>query len=124
MYSTITPSPWCLGGCRSHARDDRGGKGSVRRPPWAERQTVAMTEQTTPRSWPALPVDDWADTRDTLQLYTQVVGKVRMANAGLTNHWWNVPLYVTARGLTTSLMPHPTGPSFSVDFDFVDHRLV
>jgi hypothetical protein len=73
--------------------------------------------------WPSIPVAGWQETRDTLQLYTQVVGKVRLANEPLWNHWWNVPLYVTARGLTTSLMPHPTGPSFQIDFDFVDHRL-
>jgi hypothetical protein len=52
-----------------------------------------------------------------------VVGKVRLANAPAANHWWNVPLYVTARGLTTSLMPHPTGPAFQIDFDFLQHRL-
>ncbi len=75
------------------------------------------------RAWPAIPVSAWEETRDTLQLYTQVVGKVRMANEPLSNHWWNVPLYVTAQGLTTSLMPHPTGPAFQIDFDFVDHRL-
>ena len=75
------------------------------------------------RAWPAIPVADWVETRDTLLLYTQVVGKVRLANAPLTNHWWNVPLYVTARGLTTSLMPHPTGPAFQIDFDFVEHHL-
>ena len=73
--------------------------------------------------WPSIPVAEWQDTRDTLQLCTQVVGKVRLANEPLLNHWWNVTLYVTARGLTTSLMPHPTGPAFQVDFDFVDHRL-
>jgi hypothetical protein len=73
--------------------------------------------------WPSIPVADWQDTRDTLHLYTQVVGKVRMANEPLVNHWWNVPLYVSARGLTTSLMPHPTGPAFQIDFDLVDHRL-
>ncbi len=73
--------------------------------------------------WPAIPLADWLDTRDTLQLYTQVVGKVRLANEPSANHWWNVPLYLTARGLTTSVMPHPTGPAFQVDFDFVDHRL-
>jgi Family of unknown function (DUF5996) len=73
--------------------------------------------------WPSIPVADWQDTRDTLHLYTQVVGKVRLANEPPTNHWWNVPLYVTARGLTTSLMPHRTGPAFQIDFDFVDHRL-
>ena len=74
--------------------------------------------------WPALVVADWRDTRDTLQLWAQVVGKVRMANTPLRNHWWNVPLYPTARGLTTSLMPHPTGPSFQIDFDFLASRLV
>ncbi len=75
------------------------------------------------RRWPALPLADWQQTRDTLQLWTQVVGKVRLANEPPTNHWWNVPLYVTARGLTTSLMPHPTGPSFQIDFDFRAQRL-
>jgi hypothetical protein len=73
--------------------------------------------------WPAIPVAGWQDTRDTLHLYAQVVGKVRLANEALANHWWNVPLHVTARGLTTSLMPHPTGAAFQIDFDFVDHRL-
>jgi hypothetical protein len=52
-----------------------------------------------------------------------VVGKVRLANEPLLNHWWNVPLYLTARGLTTSPMAHPIGPTFQVDFDFLDHRL-
>jgi hypothetical protein len=73
--------------------------------------------------WPSIPVAEWQDTRDTLQLYTQVVGKVRLANEPLLNHWWNIPLYLTARGLTTSLMPHPTGPAFQIDFDFLAHRL-
>jgi hypothetical protein len=73
--------------------------------------------------WPSIPVADWQDTRDTLQLYTQVVGKVRLALEPLANHWWNSTLYLTARGLTTSPMPHPSGPTFQIDFDFVDHRL-
>ncbi len=73
--------------------------------------------------WPALPVAGWADTRDTLHLYTQVVGKVRLANEPLANHWWNSTLYVTAKGLTTSLMPHPSGTDFQIDFDFTTHRL-
>lgn len=73
--------------------------------------------------WPSIPVDGWADTRDTLHLYTQVVGKIRLANEPLSNHWWNIPLYVTARGLSTSLMPHRSGRSFQIDFDLIDHRL-
>jgi len=74
-------------------------------------------------AWPSLPVSDWAATRDTLQLWTQIVGKVRLASSPLLNHWWNVPLYVTARGLTTSLMWTGDGQGFQIDFDFIDHRL-
>ncbi|MEZ5239327.1 MAG: DUF5996 family protein [Microthrixaceae bacterium] len=73
--------------------------------------------------WPAVPVEAWAETRDTLQLYTQVLGKVRIANEPLVNHWWSSALYLTARGLTSSLVPHPSGPSFQMDLDFVSHRL-
>lgn len=73
--------------------------------------------------WPSIPVAGWQDTRDTLHLYTQVIGKVRLANEPLANHWWNVTLYLTERGLTTSPMPHPTGPAFQIDLDFVAHRL-
>lgn len=74
-------------------------------------------------AWPRLVVDEWADTRDTLLLWTQVVGKVRMALTPLVNHWWNVPLYVSTRGLTTSPIPYGTR-SFAMTFDFVDHLLV
>jgi hypothetical protein len=81
-----------------------------------------MTASPTGR-WPAIPVADWQDTRDTLHLYTQVIGKVRLANEPILNHWWNTTLYVSARGLTTSLMAHPTGPAFQIDLDFLDHRL-
>jgi hypothetical protein len=66
---------------------------------------------------------EWEPTRDTLQLWTQVVGKVRMVNEPLVNHWWNVPLYVSARGLTTSLISHPSGRGFEIDFDFRQHQL-
>ena len=69
------------------------------------------------------PVADWQATRDTLHLHTQVVGKIRLANEPLTNHWWNSTLYVTACGFTTSLMPHPSGEAFQIDFDFLRHRL-
>src|SRR5213594_4204972 len=73
--------------------------------------------------WPPLPLTEWEATRDTLQLWTQIVGKVRMVNEPLVNHWWNVPLYVTARGFTTSLMSHPSGEGFQIDFDFRAHAL-
>jgi hypothetical protein len=72
--------------------------------------------------WPDLPVAAWQDTYATLHLWTQVVGKVRLAKAPAVNHWWQVPLYLTARGLTTS--PVPDGPrTFQIDFDFFDHAL-
>ena len=81
-----------------------------------------MTSSESPR-WPSIPVAGWQATRDTLQLYTQVIGKVRLAHAPLSNHWWSTTLYVTSSGLTTSLIPHPTGPAFQIDFDFLVHRL-
>jgi hypothetical protein len=73
--------------------------------------------------WPALPYDDWRETRDTLHMYTQVVGKLRLALSPFEPQWANVPLYVTARGLTTS--PVPLGlRTFDAEFDLVDHQLV
>src|SRR4051794_22932030 len=75
-----------------------------------------------PSPWPEIPVADWIDTRDTFQLWTQIVGKVKMANTPVTSHWWNVVLYVSARGLTTGLVPHGRR-GFQIDFDLVDHRL-
>src|ERR1700691_409236 len=73
--------------------------------------------------WPELRVSEWSHTRDTLQLWTQMVGKVRMVNEPLVNHWWNVPLYVTSRGLTTSLISHPNGLGFEIEFDFLASKL-
>ena len=84
---------------------------------------VGPAEARTTPLWPALPLSEWQQTRDTLQLWLQIVGKVRMANTPLMNHWWNVPLYVTARGLTTSLMAHPAGDRFQIDLDLQDQRL-
>jgi Family of unknown function (DUF5996) len=75
-----------------------------------------------PQRWPALCYADWKDTRDTLHLWTQVVGKVRLALTPWLNHSWHVPLYVTARGLTTSPI-FVDGHSFQIDFDFIDHVL-
>jgi Family of unknown function (DUF5996) len=71
-----------------------------------------------------LPLEDWEPTLDTLHLWLQVVGKVRLATAPPRNHWWHVPLYVDVRGLTTRRMQSPDGLAFQIDFDFVDHRLV
>ena len=76
-----------------------------------------------PDPWPELPFAEWSDTCATLQLWTQVVGKIRLAHAPLINHWWQVPLYVTTRGLTTSPIPYGSR-TFQLDFDFMDHRLI
>jgi hypothetical protein len=73
--------------------------------------------------WPRLPYEEWRDTYATLHLYTQVVGKIRLALSPMMNEWWQVPLYVTARGLTTSPIPYGMR-TFEIDFDLVDHELV
>jgi hypothetical protein len=74
-------------------------------------------------TWPALPLEEWEDTRATLHMWTQIVGKIRLEQTPLVNHWWNVPLYVSARGLTTTAMPYDER-FFEMEFDFVDHFLV
>jgi hypothetical protein len=76
-----------------------------------------------PESWPSLPLDSWKDTYATLHMWTQIVGKVRLALTPLVNHWWNVPLYVSAQGLTTSRIPYGER-AFELWFDFIQHRLV
>jgi hypothetical protein len=73
--------------------------------------------------WPALPLAEWQETYTTLHMYSQVVGKVRLESSPMTNHWWQVPLYLTARGLTTSPIAHGD-KSFQLDFDLFDHELV
>ncbi|MFZ3263857.1 MAG: DUF5996 family protein [Terriglobales bacterium] len=76
-----------------------------------------------PECWPLLPLDSWKDTYATLHMWTQMVGKVRLRLTPLVNHWWNVPLYVTARGLTTSRIPYGER-AFELWFDFIRHQLV
>ena len=77
----------------------------------------------TNESWPELKFSEWQDTYATLHMWTQVVGKVRLKQTPLVNHWWNVPLYVSARGLTTSAMSYDER-IFEIEFDFIDHVLV
>jgi hypothetical protein len=76
-----------------------------------------------PECWPPLSLESWKDTYATLHMWTQIVGKVRLRLTPLVNHWWNVPLYVTARGLTTSRMPYGE-QSLELWFDFIRHELV
>src|SRR5207302_10342635 len=82
---------------------------------------------TTPRAgdadvWPALPYASWKSTLDTLHIWAQIVGKVKLALTPFLNDWWNVTFAVNARGLTTSSIPYGQRV-FQVDFDFIDHRL-
>jgi hypothetical protein len=73
--------------------------------------------------WPSLPLAEWKDTYTTLHLWTQIVGKIRLTLSPKVNHWWQVPLYVTPRGLTTTAIPYHAR-SFEIDFDFIDHQLI
>jgi Family of unknown function (DUF5996) len=84
---------------------------------------VAYTPPDQPQCWPVLPFAAWKDTCATLHMWTQMVGKVRLRLTPLVNHYWNVPLYVSARGLTTSQIPYGER-AFEIWFDFIQHRLV
>ena len=75
-----------------------------------------------PECWPTLHLDSWRDTCATLHMWTQIVGKIRLSLTPLINHWWNVPLYVTTQGLTTSRVPYGER-SFELWFDFLRHQL-
>src|SRR5262245_57621370 len=82
---------------------------------------LALSDQL--ECWPTLPFDSWKDTCATLHMWTQIVGKIRLKLTPLVNHWWNVPLYVTTRGLTTSRIPYGER-AFEIWFDFQRHQLV
>ncbi|MBN2731225.1 MAG: hypothetical protein JXR26_02240 [Balneolaceae bacterium] len=74
-------------------------------------------------SWPDLPApDEWLETLETVHLWSQIIGKIRLEHMPWINHCWHVPLYVSSRGLTTSLIPHPSG-GFEIEFDFMNHKL-
>jgi Family of unknown function (DUF5996) len=74
-------------------------------------------------AWPPLPLAEWKDAYATLHMWSQMVGKIRLALSPHVNHWWESTLYVTARGLTTSPIPHASGV-FEIQFDFLEHRLI
>src|SRR5579859_3674635 len=86
-------------------------------PPMADRSELVRRSD-----WPALPYEDWKDTLYAVHRWTQIVGKIRMANTPLLNHTWNSTLHVTPRGLSTGLIP--TGDeAFEIDLDLVEHEL-
>jgi hypothetical protein len=82
-------------------------------------QAVSLNEST---PWPPLPYDEWKDTLHAIHMWTQIVGKIRLATTPLLNHWWNSSLAVTPRGLTTGTMPSGDG-AFQMDFDFIEDHL-
>src|SRR2546425_12288528 len=97
----------------------------ARRAESSRRWRVRMTSPaaSTFQAWPSLALEAWADTCATLHRWTQIVGKIRMAQSPWINHSWHVTLYLTARGLTTSPLWHGAR-TFQIDFDFIDHRLL
>jgi Family of unknown function (DUF5996) len=84
--------------------------------------TDAPSAQLSNAHWPELRVQDWSATKDTLHMWTQIIGKIRLAQAPMINHWWQTTLYVTPRGLSTSSIPHGQR-LFDVEFDFLEHQL-
>jgi len=74
-------------------------------------------------NFPSIPLEAWRPTKDTLHLFCQVIGKIRLAMHPRLNHWWHVPLYVTPKGLSTHTIPFSEG-NFEIDFDFIDHSLM
>jgi len=81
------------------------------------------TKDSISEDWPALPWQEWEATATTVHMWTQIVGKTRLALSPLQAHWWNVPLYVTARGLSTAAMPLPDGV-LEIEFDFAEDQLL
>src|SRR4029078_4749206 len=84
--------------------------------------TLYCFQMTSHNPWPELILEEWQDTLATLHMWTQIVGNIRLELTPLVNHWWNVPLYVSARGLTTSPIPYQDR-IFEIEFDFIDHTL-
>jgi hypothetical protein len=73
--------------------------------------------------WPAIPLEEWQDTLDTLHLWAQVIGKIKLRRAPIANHWWNATLLLTSRGFTTGSIP-ARSRAFDLEMDFIDHRVV
>jgi hypothetical protein len=81
-----------------------------------------MSNTSNAEAWPSLPLEAWSDTCATLHMWTQIVGKIRLAQSPWINHSWHVTLYVTSRGLTTSPIPYGNR-TFQIDFDFINHQI-
>ena len=119
MVSLVAGARPTAGIIRQRTSGGKMGKGVIAAQRRARHDRIMSAD---PDRWPELPYAAWADTAATLQLWTQIVGKIRLARTPWLNHSWHVALYVTARGLTTS--PIPDGArTFQIDFDFIDHVL-
>jgi hypothetical protein len=85
---------------------------------------MSQTSSSSPNDpWPALPYAEWRQTYETLHRWSQIVGKTRLALEPMVNHWWEVPLYLSARGFTTSAMPYGSASLVEIELDFLDHQL-
>src|SRR5437016_9241526 len=83
-----------------------------------------ITKNRNEKLFPLLPLEEWEPTKDTIHLFIQIVGKIRLAMMPRKNHWWNLTLYVNPKGLGTSSMPFGNNQIFEINFDFIDHKLV
>src|SRR3989442_4882599 len=114
-----TISRSCFASC---ARPRMKVSDSIRQPLAYPISSSYVFQIMTNNPWPSLVLEEWQDTLATLHMWTQIVGKIRLRLTPLVNHWWNVPLYVSARGLTTTAMPYQDR-IFEIEFDFIDHKL-
>src|SRR5262249_27918259 len=123
LLRLVAESP-CETACEGGRRPDRPVGGAGRRLELVLHRRGGVRRRMSEPTLPALPLAEWEPTKNTLHLWTQIVGKIRMASTPPRNHWWHVPLYVDVRGLTTRRMHAPSGVVFQIDFDFLDHLLV
>src|SRR5438105_230035 len=111
---------WCA---RRQSEPSDPGRAGRAIPVHDEDRSTPVSSRTRDDLWPPLPYGEWKDTLRAIHMWTQGIGKMRLALTPLMNHWWNSTLYVTPRGLTTSLIPNGSD-AFQIDFDLVDHVLV
>src|SRR5215469_13348596 len=122
------PSAGCRSCCGARRTARHTLAVSLKRPPCGEQMVALCTMASMAdlmdgsSNWPSLPVEHWQATRDTVHMWTQIVGKTRLALEPRLNHWWSSTLYVSVRGLTTSLMPYPGGGA-EIELDFTRHEL-
>jgi hypothetical protein len=85
---------------------------------------VEITKSIIEQTFPPLPFEEWEETKNTLHLFIQIVGKIRLAMMPRKNHWWNLTLYINSKGIGTYAMPYGNNQIFEINFDFIDHKLI